>query len=63
MIFHIKVPQNLVAEQYDRDLEIIFLFKAAEKVVAESYERDFVMLFQFKRRKVLLQSTLREILK
>ena len=26
-IFHFKVAQNLVAEHYDRDFEIIFLFK------------------------------------
>ena len=59
MIFHIiKVPQNLVAEQYDRDFEIIFLFKAAEKDVAKSYERYFVMLFQFKRLKTLLQGSM-----
>ena len=62
MTFHFKVAQNLVAEHYDRDFEIIFHFKAVEKVVAEHYERDFDMVFHFKWLNTLLQSTMREIL-
>ena len=34
MIFHFMAAQNLVAEHYERDFDIIFHFKADQKVVA-----------------------------
>ena len=42
------VAQNLVAEHYEIDFEIIFHFKTAQHlVVAEHHKRDFDMLFHF----------------
>ena len=45
MIFHFKVAQILVAENYEMYFDIIFHFKAEQILVAEHYERDFAMIF------------------
>ena len=39
MIFHFMEAQNLVAEHYEIDFDLIFHFKAAQNLVAERYER------------------------
>ena len=62
MIFHFKTTQNLVAEHFVRDFEIIFYYKADQNLVAEHYERDFDTIFHFKQFNTWLQSTVREIL-
>ena len=39
MNFHFKVPQNLVAEHYKGDFDMISEFKGAQNLVTEPYER------------------------
>ena len=44
----IESVQNLVAEQYEWDFDMIFHFKAPQYMVAEHYEWDFYMIFHLK---------------
>ena len=48
MIFHYKAAQNLVAEHYERDFDLIFRLKADQNLVIEHCEWDFYMIFHFK---------------
>ena len=45
MIFHYLAIQNLVAERYDIDFEIIFHFKEAQNLVAEHLWKIFWLDF------------------
>ena len=38
----------MVAEHYERNIDMIFHIAAAQNMVAEHYERDFDMIFHFK---------------
>ena len=54
MIFHFKTAQNLVAEHYERDFDLIFRLKAEQKLVVEQCELDFYMIFHFKEAQYLV---------
>ena len=51
MIFHLKAAQNLIAEHYRRDFDMIFHLKleTAQNLVGLQHERDFHMIFHFKK--------------
>ena len=42
MIFHYKAAQNLVAEHYERDFDLIFRLIADQNLVVEHCEWDFL---------------------
>ena len=44
-ILHLKEAQNLIAEHYERDFDMIFHFNAAKNFVADYEERDFELIF------------------
>ena len=49
MIFCFKTAQNLVAEHYKRNFDMIFHYmRLRTQLAAEHYVRDFYMIFQFK---------------
>ena len=51
MIFHLKAAQNLIAEHYRRDFDMIFHLKldTAQNLFGLQHERDFHMIFHFKK--------------
>ena len=57
---HFKSAQNLVAEHYERDFDMIFNVKTVQNLVAEHCERDFDMISILWWLKTLLQSTMKE---
>ena len=54
MIFNYKTVQNLVAEQDERDFDMIFLHNAVQNLVAEQDERDFEFLVAEKYERYIL---------
>ena len=46
--FRFMAAQKLVAEHYERDLDLIFRLKADQNLVVEHCEWDFYMIFHIK---------------
>ena len=55
---YFNATQNLIAEHYERDFDMIFHFKLAQNLDAEHYVRNFDMIFYFLAAKNWLQSTM-----
>ena len=60
MIFHYKAAQNLVAEHYERDFDLMFRLKADQNLVVEHCEWVFTWFFSLRQLKTWLQSTMKD---